>query len=213
MLALAVTTLVIGGGTAMSAESANAALPPVVTFQNLATGFVLDSNPWGDVYTLTGNGGRYQKWVVTPSDYGTVTLRNDATWRCLDSNTNGDVYTLWCNGGSFQKWIVLNRSFGTVVLRNLATGLVVDSNPSGDVYALPENGGSYQKWFPIRPDAGSRMTICGARPASGPALTWARGRQLRSASSGARRSHRGSCRSVAIGPTDALAPRPVRPDR
>jgi len=149
ILALGGTMLAIGGGTAgMAAQAANAALPPVVTFRDLATGSVLDSNPWGDVYTLSANGGGYQKWVVSQSDFGTVTLRNVGTGRCLDTNTNRDVYTLQCNGGSFQKWIVLNRDFGTVVLRNLATGLVLDSNPWGDVYTLPENGGSYQKWIP-----------------------------------------------------------------
>jgi hypothetical protein len=149
ILALGGTMLVVGGGTAgLAADSANAALPAVTTFGNLATGFVLDSNPQGDVYALPANGGRYQKWFVSQSDFGTVTLTNIATRRCLDSNTERAVYTLWCNGGSFQKWIVLNRNFGTVVLRNLATGLVLDSNPWGDVYTLPENGGSYQKWVP-----------------------------------------------------------------
>jgi hypothetical protein len=149
ILAVGGAMLAIGGGaTGMVAESAHAALPTVATFRNLATGFVVDSNPWGDVYALSANGGTYQKWVVSRSDFGTVTLRNAGTGRCLDSNTNRDAYTLPCNGGSFQKWIVLNRDFGTVVLRNLATGLVLDSNPWGDVYTLPENGGSYQKWIP-----------------------------------------------------------------
>ena len=64
ILALGGTMLAIGGGTAgMAAQAANAALPPVVTFRDLATGSVLDSNPWGDVYTLPENGGSYQKWI------------------------------------------------------------------------------------------------------------------------------------------------------
>ena len=32
--------------------------------RNLATGLVLDSNAWGDVYTLGENYGSYQKWIA-----------------------------------------------------------------------------------------------------------------------------------------------------
>ena len=129
-----------------SGAAAQAAVPPRSTFRNLATGFVLDSNTAGQVYTSTANGGAYQKWLIAGSDFGSSTVRNVATGRCLDSSSTR-VYTSWCNGGSFQKWFVQERGFGAVVLRNLATGYVLDSNAARSVYALPENGGSYQKWL------------------------------------------------------------------
>jgi Ricin-type beta-trefoil lectin domain len=157
-LALALT-LVVGASPAHAATkralpataqaSGPAGLPYITTFQSLATGYALDSNFAGSVYGLGRNGGNYQKWYVSASDYGTVTLRNVATWRCLDSNTSRQVYTLGCNGGSFQKWIVLQRDYGTVVLRNLATGFVLDGDAARRIYTNPENGGSYQKWVPI----------------------------------------------------------------
>ena len=140
------TSVAITAGTTGTAQAGP--LPLVSSFTDLATGFVLDSNFSGAVYTMPWNGGNYQKWVVRPSDYGTVTLQDVATGRCLDSNTSGAVYTLPCNGGSFQKWHVLDRDYGTKVLRDLATGRVLDSNHEGRVYTLPENGGSYQKWIP-----------------------------------------------------------------
>lgn len=129
--------------------SGPAGLPYVTTFHSLATGYALDSNFYGNVYAIQPNGGNYQKWYVSLSDYGTVTLRDVATWRCLDSNTSRQVYTLPCNGGAFQKWIVLNRDYGTVVLKDLATGFVLDGNGEHSVYTMPENGGSYQKFIPF----------------------------------------------------------------
>lgn len=117
----------------------------IVTLRNVATGRVLDSNGSGNVYTLNSNGGSYQKWVMTQSDYGTYVLRNLATGFVLDSNTNGNVYTLSANGGNFQKWDVTRRGHG-FVLKNLATGLILDSNHNGNAYTLGDNGGDYQKW-------------------------------------------------------------------
>ena len=53
--------------------------------------------------------------------------------------------------------------------------------------------------------------MCDAGDASRRTRAAARGRQPRSAWSGGRRRYRGSCRSVATGPTDALARRPCCP--
>ena len=77
---------------------------PTQIFKNLATGFCLDSNSNGQVYTMQCNGGSYQKWINigTPD---TVIYKNLATGFCLDSNSNGQVYTMQCNGGSYQKWL------------------------------------------------------------------------------------------------------------
>ena len=112
-----------------------------------ATGFNLDSNAAGQVYTLPGNGGAYQKWVFRPTGDGhSFYLVDDATGFFLDSNYNGDVYTLPGNRGAFQRWLPDLRSDGYYYLFNIATGRVLDSNAAGQVYTLPHNGGSYQGW-------------------------------------------------------------------
>jgi hypothetical protein len=149
-LALGVAALALGGAvTGAAADTASAsALSYRTHLTDLSTGFRLDSNAAGVVYTLPANTGFNQVWAAYPSSYGTVTLVNWGTGRCLDSDVFGDVYTHVCNTGNFQKWIVLQRNYGTVVLRDLATGLVLDSNSSRDVYTQPENGGNYQKWVP-----------------------------------------------------------------
>ncbi len=145
VLLAAILGFVIALGGSATANAA--AVPSTSTFQNLATGFVLDSNFRGDVYAIPGNGGPYQKWRVVPTSYGAVTVQNVATGRCLDSNTSRQVYTLNCNGGSFQKWVITDNSYGTKVLRNVATGFVLDSNANRQAYTMGYNGGSYQKWF------------------------------------------------------------------
>ena len=71
---------------------------------NVATGFCLDSNGSGDVYTLGCNGGNYQHWLKQGVGGGAVQFKNVSTGFCLDSNANRDVYTLGCNGGSYQHW-------------------------------------------------------------------------------------------------------------
>jgi serine/threonine-protein kinase len=135
------------GGQVLIAN-AGTTLDPVITrtYKNVRTGLCLDSNPARKVYTLSCNGGSYQRWTVSSNGDGTVMLRNLATSFCLDSNTAGQVYTLSCNWGSFQHWKVLYNIDGTVSLRNLATSFCLDSNTAGQVYTLSCNGGSYQRW-------------------------------------------------------------------
>lgn len=96
----------LGGSTVIASVLAVAITSTAAsadTYQDVATGFCLDSNANRQVYTLGCNGGSYQKWSV--SNVGSVrVLKNVATGFCLDSNANGQVYALGCNGGSYQKW-------------------------------------------------------------------------------------------------------------
>lgn len=130
-------------GPPLPAEPARSGRPQ--TFQNRATGFCLDSNAPGEVYTLGCNGGGYQAWRVARDSRG-VSLTNVATGRCLDSNAARSVYTLPCNGGTYQRWQVVRPGDGTITFQNAATGFCLDSNANRRVYTHPCNSGAYQRW-------------------------------------------------------------------
>ena len=69
--------VLLGGAICANASTARASeLPPTFQhFRDLATGFYLDSDGSGDVYTSPWNNGNYQRWQPLPSDYGTVNPR------------------------------------------------------------------------------------------------------------------------------------------
>jgi outer membrane phospholipase A len=137
-LAIALLAFTVPGSAAAETRAAPAVL------KDVATGFCLDSNGNRQVYTLSCNGGSYQKWTLSKGRFGT-TLKDVATGFCLDSNANRQVYTLGCNGGSYQEWTLSKGRFGTT-LKNVATGFCLDSNGNREVYTLGCNGGSYQQW-------------------------------------------------------------------
>ena len=130
------------------AKTLDLSLPAAGTYflRDKATGFNLDSNANQQVYTLTLNGGAYQKWELTPSGDGYFYLRDDATGFYLDSNANQQVYTLAFNGGDYQKWELISSGNGYYYLRDKATGFYLDSNANQQVYTLAFNGGEYQQW-------------------------------------------------------------------
>ena len=73
----------------------------MVRFLNLATGFMLDCNGKGNVYTMRDSGGNYQNWIVKSISNGCI-LENVATGRILDSNSEGKVFTSKAKNRSFQ---------------------------------------------------------------------------------------------------------------
>lgn len=136
-----VSALMAAVMTLVPASSANAA---VVTqdYQNLATGFCLDSNANFNAYTRGCNGGSYQRWTANTTSGATTTIKNLATSFCLDANSAGSVYTRGCNGGNNQKWVRTS----TQQWRNVATNQCLDSNGEPNLYTRGCNTGSFQRW-------------------------------------------------------------------
>lgn len=78
------------------------------TITNLGTGYCLDSNEAGHVYSLRCNGTDYQKWVVIqPAPGSAILLQNLETRRCLQQNSSGLYSTQEQDRNSrVQRWTI-----------------------------------------------------------------------------------------------------------
>ena len=90
---------IISGVLVASVAAAQRHAAASKTYVNVSTGFCLDSNGDGAVYTLGCNSGNYQHWELQG-----LRLVDVATGKCLDSNGEGKVYAIGCNGGNYQNW-------------------------------------------------------------------------------------------------------------
>lgn len=138
ILAMVVATVGVGS----SAQALNGG---PWTWINVSTGYCLDSNFVGSVYSGGCNRGPYQLWFnANPDGFGDR-ISNYRTSMCLDSDATGHAYTLRCNGGNYQRWTVTFKGAGYEI-RNVATGLCLDGPPSGTVHTSYCNSGNYQRW-------------------------------------------------------------------
>jgi serine/threonine-protein kinase len=86
-----ISAVVFIAGRVMPASAASE-----LTFENNATGYCLDSNYDGNVYSLPCNGGNYQVWNFTSNPNGGVYIQDAQTGWCLYSDGSGNISTWYC---------------------------------------------------------------------------------------------------------------------
>jgi hypothetical protein len=152
------TTAQAATSSATVAAQATPVSSVVEGLQDDATGYCLDSNAAGRIYTnpcqVPGN--HYQDWYITKWEFVTefdvtyaYSIMDLQTGRCLDSNAAGQLYTTNpCQppGNAYQMWALGGSG---LVYIDTATGLVLDSNFAKSAYTHTPNGGLYQDWIPV----------------------------------------------------------------
>jgi hypothetical protein len=115
------------------------------------TGYCLDSNSTGSVYTLPCNGGNNQNWIVTiaPNNNGALVFQDAQTRSCLyDFYIKSGLYgvrTAPCNGNAPWQQYSDTTSHGHDNFLNNYSRYCLDSN-YGSAYETPCNGGTWQAW-------------------------------------------------------------------
>lgn len=153
------TAIAVTAATVFSVFSVFSAVPAgAATSYRLVdaqTGYCLDSNSSGAVYTLKCNGGNYQNWtlVVPPTNTNAVIFKDAQTGSCLyDFYISAGKYgvrTAPCNvNAPWQQYtdvIFFVNPPGYHNFRSNYSGDCLDSN-YGSAYETPCNGGKWQAW-------------------------------------------------------------------
>ncbi|MBY8846227.1 ricin-type beta-trefoil lectin domain protein [Streptomyces sp. SP2-10] len=151
---LLVTLAAVTQQAAIAGDATAASSYVLRGWKNVATGYCLDSNAAGDVYTRPCSSGvnNFQRWKVSLTgaveDYRFFELQNYATGLCLESNVWNAVYTHACTRGNNQTWVSGKLDHGYIFTNN-ATNKVLDSNADRKVYTHDYNAGNFQQWISL----------------------------------------------------------------